>query len=95
MKASEYRDYFRCPTHRAVREFSRVAFAALARKVIRRLQLIPASGIFDADRPHKSLWDEYCHEVQNGPHDMVDRPWDFELPYILEHFPIILGRIQS
>jgi fructosamine-3-kinase len=44
-------------------------FAALARKVIYRLQRLDASGICGDDHQHKTLWDEFCHEVQWGPSD--------------------------
>ena len=44
-------------------------FAVLARKVVYRLQRLDASGIYGDDYQHKTLWDEFRHEVQYGPHD--------------------------
>lgn len=57
-------------THKAVCAYVRVEIGILARKVIYRLQRFPASGIYGDDYRYKSLWDEYCHEVQEGPDDM-------------------------
>jgi hypothetical protein len=33
---------------------------------------------------HKTLWDEYCHEVQNGPHDLLEWAWDATVDSILD-----------
>lgn len=57
-------------THKAVRAYARVEIDVLARKVIYRLQRFPASGIYGDEYKYKSLWDEYCHELQEGPHDL-------------------------
>ena len=62
--------------HRAVREFGRVEIEALSRRVIYRLQRITASGIFGDGYIYKSVWDEFCHEVQEGPHTMLEDAWD-------------------
>jgi hypothetical protein len=64
-----------CPTHNTVLAFAESRYAALARKVIFRLQRIEASGIYGDDDQHRTLWDEYCHEVQNGPYDMLEGAW--------------------
>jgi len=48
----------------------------LARKVAYRMQRISASGIFADDHRHRTLWDEYCHEVQNGPHGLLEDAWE-------------------
>jgi hypothetical protein len=55
------------PTHKAVLLFSETRYAALARKVVFQLQRFEATGIYGYS--HRTLWDEYCHERQNGPHD--------------------------
>ena len=39
-----------------------------ARRLVHRLQRISASGIYGDDYRHRSLWDEFCHEQQNGPY---------------------------
>ena len=54
-------------THQAVRAFSRDEVSSLARKVIYRLQRFPASGVYGDDLGHRTLWDEFCYEVQEGP----------------------------
>jgi hypothetical protein len=69
-------DCFSCPTHTAILEFAATRYLALARKVVVRLQRIEASGIYGDDYQHKTLWDEYCHEIQNGPYDLLDSMWD-------------------
>lgn len=69
-------DCWSCPTNRAVRRFSAAACERLARKVVFRLQRQPATGIFgDAIFP-RSLWDEYCYEAQEGPHEQLTSAWD-------------------
>jgi hypothetical protein len=45
--------------------YARAEFEALTRRVIYRLQRSKASGIF-GDYGYKTLWGEYCHEVQKG-----------------------------
>lgn len=70
-------------THDAVRTFARAEFAALSRKAIHRLQRIEASGIYGDDYVYKSLWDEYCHEVQEGPHDLLVCAWDLTLENVM------------
>ena len=49
---------------------------ALTRKVIHGLQRMPASGIFGDDYRFRSVWDEYCREVQEGPHPMLEAAFD-------------------
>jgi hypothetical protein len=63
----------------------RERYAALVRKVIFRLQRIEASGIFGNDYQHRTLWDEYCHENQNGPHDVLGYAWEATLGPILQY----------
>ncbi|WP_420723941.1 hypothetical protein [Hwanghaeella sp. LZ110] len=63
--------------HEALRAYSRIEVEALVRRVVYRLQRIHASGIYGDDYAYKTLWDEWCHEVQERPHDdQVDRAWD-------------------
>jgi hypothetical protein len=63
-------------THRAVREFARSEFSAYARKIVYRMQRFPASGTYGCDVKHKTLWDEFCYETQNGPLEELRRAWD-------------------
>jgi hypothetical protein len=64
-----------CPTHDAVLQFSKACLDALARKVVFRLQRVKAIGIYD-EYEHRTLWDEYCHDVQNGPDDFFEQAWE-------------------
>lgn len=61
---------------KASRSFSYAGVEALARKVLHALQRMPASGIFGDDYRFKSVWDEYCREVQEGPHPMLEAAFD-------------------
>ena len=54
----------------AILQFGAVRFAALMRTTIWHLRRIPASGIWGDDYAYRTLWDEVCHEVQEGPFDM-------------------------
>jgi hypothetical protein len=68
----------------AVWRYSWQRFEALARKVIYKLQRLDASGIY-GDYNYKTLWDEYCHEIQQGPHDsMLSNAWSATLRPILD-----------
>ena len=71
-------------TQAAVRKYARTEIQALTRKVIFRLQRISASSIFGDEYAYKSLWDEYCHEVQQGPHDELSYAWDQTLEPIIK-----------
>jgi hypothetical protein len=48
-----------CPTHRAVRNYSKARFGALARDASAQLEQIEATSIFGDDYKHRTLWDEY------------------------------------
>ena len=79
-----------CPTHAAVIEFARNAYLTLARKVIFHLQRIDASGIYGDDYRHKTLWDEYCHEVQEGPYTLLEAAWDSSIDPLCD---FVIGKI--
>ncbi len=78
--------------YKEVRAYARIELRALARKVIHRLQRIKASAIFGDDYIYKTLWDEYCHEVQQGPHDMLEYAWGLTIPPFLDD---VIERIPS
>lgn len=84
-----------CPTHTAVLGFADAAFAALARKTVFQLQRIKASGIYGDDFRHKTLWDEYCHEVQKGPYELLDDAWEMTLGRILEEVVTAVPRHEA
>lgn len=72
-------------THKAVRVFARIEIEALSRRVIHRLQRRHLTGIFGDDYIYKTLWDEYCHEVQEGPHDALESAWELTIGQIVDH----------
>jgi hypothetical protein len=77
------RDCWSCPTHDAILQFANERYSALTRKAVFQLQRIKASGVYGDDYRHKTLWDEYCHEVQEGPYDLLDDAWDKTLGPVL------------
>ncbi|WP_187335503.1 hypothetical protein [Novosphingopyxis iocasae] len=71
---------------KAAWRFSDARIHALARKVIHAMQRMPASGVFGGDYRFKSVWDEYCREVQEGPHPMLEAAFDQTVdPMIARH----------
>lgn len=58
-------------TQHAVDAFANIEFEKLVRKLIWHLQRMPAAGLYGDAYNYKTLWDEYCHEVQEGPHDIA------------------------
>jgi hypothetical protein len=77
VKAQEEAPYcLACPTHKAIRNYSKTRFDALARDASAQLEQIEAAGIFGDDSKHRTLWDEYCHEIQEGPHGPLKCAFD-------------------
>lgn len=68
----------------AVRSYARIEIEGLTRRAIHRLQRIEASGIYGDGYAFKSLWDEWCHEKQEGPHDLLDSAWEQTLSPIVD-----------
>lgn len=56
-------------TRHAALQFGALRFGQLTSRLIWRLRRIPATGIFGADYTCRTLWDEICVEVQDGPFD--------------------------
>jgi hypothetical protein len=79
-------------THKAVREYSRRELAPLSRKVIHYLQRVEASGFFGNDYGYKTLWDEYCHRIQEEPHGQLERAWDYEISRTIDAVIEIIPR---
>lgn len=78
-------------THEAVRKFARSEYSTAARRIIHRMRRFPASGIYRGEFKHKTLWEEYRHEQDNGPSEpLVVMGWNETLrPYfdeVLESF---------
>jgi hypothetical protein len=70
-------------THDAVCEFARAELLALTRRAVHRLKRTKASGIYGEDYRYRSLWKEYCHEVQEGPYEALQSAWDDTLDTML------------
>ena len=73
---SGWLDCWECPRGKAIRRFGEKKINELADRAIADLRKINAAGTYGDDYRHKTLWDEYCHEIQNGPTDMLERGWD-------------------
>lgn len=71
-------------THKAVRAYAQTEFDTLTRKVIYRLKRMDASGIYGDDYAYKTLWDEYCHEIQFGPTSLLEFAWEQTLTPFLD-----------
>lgn len=74
---------------KAAWRFSDTCIRALARKGIHGLQRMPASGIFGDDYRFKTVWDEYCREVQEGPHPTLEAAFDQTVD------PMIAGHVDQ
>ena len=77
MTDDEWLEYLE-DAHKAVQRYGEVEFQGLVRRVIYRLQRFPASGFYGDDFSYKTLWDEWCHEVQN-PNSLLEGMWDLTL----------------
>lgn len=75
--------------YEAVRTYGQAEFERLARRVIHHLQRMPASGIFGDDFHYRSIWDEWCHEVQEGPHELLEHAMDDAI------LPLIKATLES
>lgn len=53
----------------AVRRFTDARFDALAANVVAHLREMPASGLYGDVCNFQTVWDEYCYEVHEGPHE--------------------------
>lgn len=73
-----------CATLDAVMKYTSAKIDALARKVVWRLQRIRANGVYGDDRRHRTLWDEYCHEVQHGPYELLGKAWEHTVTTVLD-----------
>jgi hypothetical protein len=82
-------DCWSCPTNKAIRIYSKTRFTALAREVAVQLGQIEATGIFGDDFKYRTLWDEYCHEIQEGPHGPLKFAFDTTV------VPIVQGIVEA
>lgn len=56
-------------TRHAALQFAALRFGQLTSRLIWRLRRIRATGIFEGNYTCRTLWDEYCVELQDGPFD--------------------------
>ena len=77
MTDDEWHEYLD-DAHNAVLKYGEVEFQGLVRRAIYRLQRFPASGFYGDDFTYRTLWDEWCHEVQN-PNSLLGDMWDLTL----------------
>ena len=83
MTDDQWREYLD-EVHDAVLKYGEVEFQGLVRRAIYRLQRFPASGVYGDAFAYKTLWDEWCHEVQEGPHYLLESAWDHTLSTFLK-----------
>lgn len=68
--AEESPDCWGCQVRSAVQQFAEARFAKLAVSIVAEISGLPASGIFEElGHEFQTVWDEFCYEVQNGPHE--------------------------
>jgi hypothetical protein len=89
VNAHEAPDCSGCPNQKAIRNYSAARYSALAREAAVLLEQIEATRIFGDDYKHRTLWDEYCHEVQEGPHGLLEDAFAETVG------PIIRGIVES
>ena len=80
----------------ALLEFGEMRFSQLARKVVHRFRRMPATEIY-GDWKYRNLWDQYCYDLQFGPHedeDVDDGYLDFP-PSWERAFDPVLERLVS
>ncbi len=56
----------------------------MGRRGAYRLQRMPATGIYGDDHGHRSLWDEYRFEAQEGPTPALESAWDQALSQVAQ-----------
>jgi len=91
-RARPLEDSYFEPTGAPIRAFARVRVEALARKAIYRLRRMPASGIYGDAWRFKTVWDEFCHEIQTGPREQLDWAWQDTIGTITDD---LVGRLSG
>jgi hypothetical protein len=85
-------DCWSCPTHKAIRHYSTQRCSQLAHEVVVQLEQLDATSIFGDDYKHRTFWDEFCHEMQEGPHSALESAFEDTIDLILH---AIVERIES
>jgi hypothetical protein len=52
------------PAYKAIRNYSKTRFTALAHKAVAQFEQIGAVRAYGLRHRHRTLWDEYCHYIQ-------------------------------
>lgn len=75
----------------AVRAYARALNGRTANKIIHALRRAKAVGVY-GDAGHRTRWDEFCHEWQEGPHEPFRTAWEHDLhPYLESHSSELTG----
>lgn len=61
---------------RTVMRFATARFERLAAEIVAPIRACPPCGITGDDECAETLWDEYCHDQQNGPAPLLAYAWD-------------------
>jgi hypothetical protein len=66
-----------------ITRFCNAELRVYARSLRHRLRRLPAAGIFGDDYGHRSLWDEFEFEAENGPTAGLEWAWNGALSGVL------------
>lgn len=64
---------------RAITRFALAELQAAGRRMRHRLQRCPASGVYGDNTLHRTLWDEFRHDLKFGPAPALEDAWDHTL----------------
>jgi len=65
-----------------IHRFAYDRFEAAATRVRAKLRKLPAYGLFDA--VHRTVWDEFCSYVQEGPIEALETAWNQLIDSLIE-----------
>lgn len=70
---------------RAIIRFAMEELASAGRRLAYRLRCMRASGVYGDDHDLRTLWDEFCFELENGPTSLLEEAWgDLLFPILVE-----------
>jgi len=96
VKAQEEAPYrLGCPTHKVIRNYSKTRFGELAHAASTLLEQIQATNISGDDFQHRSLWDEFCRDVQNGERASGQIAFDASVHSILNSIVETIGNAEA
>ena len=70
---------------KAVRAYARALNGRTANKIIHALRRAKAVGVY-GDAGHRTRWDEFCYEWQEGPHEPLRTAWEQDVYSYLESY---------